>query len=292
MSLTDKMSFNEFIVAVENTVRERVDNKVEIREVQKNNGTKLHGLVITNEDVNYCPTLYLEKYYKMYLNNDFENTVQCILDDYNNNNCIEEIDFSIIKKREYVVSRIKMRLINYEKNEEMLKNMPHRKFLDLAIIYELNLDIDKLGKGSIIINDGLYKFWDLSEEDLYNIALENTKGDFELKNVIELMTEFFGADDMPDDIDMEVLTNRNRTFGAAVIIHEEVLKYVYNKLKVKKLILIPSSVHEFIIIPYRIKDDIEKFNEMLRSINENELEPEEILSDHVYLYDGSELISC
>ena len=50
--------------------------------------------------------------------------------------------------------------------------------------------------------------------------------------------------------------------------------------------MIPSSLHEILAVPYRNDPGIIDFiNKSIQEINDTELNPMDILSDHVYIYD-------
>ena len=51
---------------------------------------------------------------------------------------------------------------------------------------------------------------------------------------------------------------------------------------------LPSSVHEFIIVPGQDQTSLNEYSELVKNINENYVDREEILSDHAYYYDRKE----
>ena len=82
---------------------------------------------------------------------------------------------------------------------------------------------------------------------------------------------------------MFVLTNSFRSLGAACILYDELLTQLGNFLKENYYIL-PSSIHEVIIIPESQAPNKDTLNEMVQEVNETQVEPEDVLSDHVYFY--------
>ena len=84
-----------------------------------------------------------------------------------------------------------------------------------------------------------------------------------------------------------VLSNKLRSFGAASMLYEGILEKVGQKLGENYYIL-PSSIHEVIVVPESkspVKQDLE---EMVREINETQVEEEEVLSDRVYYFSRKE----
>ena len=83
---------------------------------------------------------------------------------------------------------------------------------------------------------------------------------------------------------MYVLSNKFRNYGAACIAYPNVLEMIGQILK-KDYYILPSSVHEVIIVPYSEIYVCSKLDEMVREINSTQVEEEDVLSNHVYLYD-------
>ena len=53
--------------------------------------------------------------------------------------------------------------------------------------------------------------------------------------------------------------------------------------------VIPSSIHEVILIPETEEFSIEYFSDMVKGINEKQMYPTEVLSDSIYYYDKETL---
>ena len=87
----------------------------------------------------------------------------------------------------------------------------------------------------------------------------------------------------PVDIPMEVLSTKARIQGATCMIYPGVLSQISKQLH-ENLYIIPSSVHEVIILPHSEVRDPEEVQKMIREINETHLSQEEVLSDSLYFY--------
>ena len=97
---------------------------------------------------------------------------------------------------------------------------------------------------------------------------------------------------LPEDCDaaieadsmIYVLSNRDRVFGAAALLYAGALKKLTKRLN-KNLIILPSSVHEVLLVP---DDGVTKkdfFKNMVKEVNDSQVDPEERLSYNVYYYD-------
>ena len=57
------------------------------------------------------------------------------------------------------------------------------------------------------------------------------------------------------------------------------------KIKNNSFYILPSSVHELILVPYSREFCVEYFAGMVREINETQVEATEVLSDSIYFFD-------
>ena len=91
------------------------------------------------------------------------------------------------------------------------------------------------------------------------------------------------------EIEMSILTNHSRLQGAAGMLHKEIIKQYMKETKADKVWIIPSSIHETLLIPCDLMPDMEYVKNMVKEVNATQVQPEEILSDNVYVYDGNEI---
>lgn len=104
----------------------------------------------------------------------------------------------------------------------------------------------------------------------------------------ELMEQL--APDMPDIL--YVVTNENQLYGAVAITSKQTLDDIAKVIKEQNYFIIPSSVHEVMVIPASAVSDPAGLREMLISVNEEQVKPEERLSNDILRYDGSRLQIC
>lgn len=84
-----------------------------------------------------------------------------------------------------------------------------------------------------------------------------------------------GIHDDPDD--------SRKTYGACSILYPGMLEQLAERIG-GDYYMIPSSVHEFLLVPREREQDREELKKMIAEVNRTELPPEEVLSDHLYLY--------
>lgn len=301
------MDFNEFIEKAKNSICRYLGSsgQAEIKKVIKNNGVVMHGVIIIREGEKVSPTIYLDTFYREYKKGKpFGTVVHEIIKIYEENKVSHEINLDFFLDYTAVRGRIFQKVINYEKNKKLLGNLPHKRFLDLAVVCYYAYMNDFLGRGSIQIEIGHLDKWGISEEVLFADAARNTinKLGAEVKSMdeilLEMLPEHFEAADREQlekvlkhraesEIPMYIMTLRGRCFGAACICFEEMLKSFSQRCG-KNFYILPSSIHELILVPDNGREKPEALRNMVCEVNTEHVLSEEQLSDNVYYFNMSE----
>lgn len=286
------MDYKDFMKEISDLVLEILGEGFEIslKTITKNNNVVLDGLMIRKEGDSISPTIYLNHYYQSYLSG--ENVIHIvneIIELYEKNKVTTGIDGDFFTKYERVRERIVFKLIHYNKNEYLLDRIPHIKFLDLAIVFYYLVETDTFGNATILIYNSHLEAWGETISEIYRIAKKNTQNilKFRINQIEDILNEELGEELWEEttegDIPMYVLSNQTKLNGAACMLYPDVLKDFANKLK-SNLFLLPSSVHEIIVIPKKSEVIPEELKEMVKDVNNNHVEEEEILSFSVYEY--------
>lgn len=269
------------------------DIQVTVQDIIKNNDTHLDGLTILSAKYNLSPTIYLNHYFKQYeAGRSLEEIENDILKVYRENCPSSNIDISFFTDYDKVKSRIIFKLVNYERNRELLSKVPHYRFLDLAIIFNCLVESSPSGSATILIHDHHLDYWGITRDDLYALSQQNTPKllSYDLRDMTEILKELFSDECTPsDDIHfkescpMYVLTNRYKLNGSGCILYQNLLRDFANRIK-SDLFILPSSIHEVLIIPVKNQTTPQELTDMVKDVNSSQLSREEILSDHVYYY--------
>lgn len=267
--------------------------EVSLKDVMKNNGKKLTGLLITTEDSRITPNIYLEGYYEQYIaGKPMKDILEDIAERRINCNTAKDLDADInsIIDFEQIKSKITCRLINAGANEEYLSNKPYTQVEDLAAVYAVDLgSCDDGGRMSAAITWEILKCYGITVQELHATAVHNLRSAIEFKSMRDVLMEILdpiAAIMLPDDgIPMYVLSNKEKLNGAAAILDSGTLADISEKLGGDYLI-IPSSIHEVIILPFQKDIGSSEIEKMIRDVNTEHVEPEERLSNHVYQYDS------
>lgn len=239
---------------------------------------------------NVSPVLYLDQLYTYYENcGDLTITMVRAADRMVNGR--KDLPALPDLRDEKMKIQIIFTLINTDRNEELLKKTPHRKFHDLSVVYRLLVaqDSDKQTLQSILIQDPVAEVLGLSEEELYAMAKENTRRLLppRIVSMGELLHECAGNVEVPveeeiPDVSSYVITNRIQLNGAASILYGDILEEAAAKMGTD-VYVIPSSIHEMILMPD--KDiDLADLECLVFNTNATEVLPQDYLSDSVYHY--------
>ncbi len=301
------MNNKEFAIKVQADIAERLGENYHVctKEVVKNNDVVMQGLMIYEKGQNVAPTIYLEAFLESYeQGKPWDEVMEKILTVYENRVPRDTIDVDFFDDFEKVKDRIAYKLIHAKRNEALLSKIPHVKFLDLAICFYYAFSHEILGNGSILVYNTQMERWKTNAEELHLLAQENTRRLFgmELLSMERVLAELAGSKrDMGIDMDlydaskntaMQILSNEGRMYGAVSMLYPGFMQELADKLDAN-LYILPSSIHEVILIAQTGQEDIAFLKNMVKEVNDTQVLPEEILSDSVYYYDKeSQQFSC
>lgn len=295
------MSFEEFRENILQEIRVRADGAFQVKkhDVIKNNNVKQTGIAVVKEEADIGPCVYLDELYREYESEgmklgEIADEVYRLILKYEEDT--PDVDLSGYRNWETVQGDIYPKLVNAEQNKELLEKIPHRDFLDLAVVYyAVARDHAREDIGTFLIHNGHMEIWGQEEENIYQTALMNMRADGEadlitIERIVEHMLGIpFQEKDgnASRDKDMYILTNHRRRFGAAEILDRKTLRMIADKVG-DSFIVLPSSIHETIILPPK---DVKKYDglaKMVREVNDTQVDMEERLSYHVYVYSRDE----
>lgn len=312
------MDINEFQEKVKKALMEYggKDAEVRVSKVRKNNGFVLTGVSMFKKGSNVTPTIYIDDYLRKY---EDGMTFGAIMDEIirmlENYAVDKDFDVSFFTVWDKAKERIVYRLISAEKNEQLLEEVPYIPFLDMAIVFYYLMGDSCMGNASILIYNRHMDSWGIDKELLYKTAEENCSRllPAAIQGISELMREVVinnikmkaqenencndpgfierMADELLEQmadahsqVPMYVLSNEQRYYGAACLLYKDVLKK-FAQEQGSDIYILPSSVHETILLPDRGIENPDELRRMVREVNDTQLSPEEVLSDSVYYYD-------
>ena len=233
------------------------------------------------------------------MNKEFENKIiNSIMEELS-----EEFHENLISGKLYESAILVM--INYEKNEALLKDMVHKRFMEFAIVPKWkSMSLNVGGTCYVSISNALAERFDIDVDELFQEAYNNTlkKQGFEVfavnplysDSAEEFIEDLLRSPFVPEEQLQEgseywdylyLITNRRLEYGAVSLYIKEILHKAYKKYG-RSFYIIPSSVHELLIffdVPYIGLDGVKH---LLNHVNTEMLNFNEALSDNIYFYDG------
>lgn len=291
------MNYQQFIEEVERRVKEKIKGNetitVYIHTAVKNNGKERKGITVSEKGIHILPTIYLEEYFQQFQEGKpIEKIVEKILQLYEEVKCSHPCEESLLQNYEELKGKFACKLIHRGKNEKLLNDIPYVPWMDLAIVVFVLLEVSPYGTATVLVRKEHLEIWGLTEAQLFDEAKKNTPIllPYQFCPMRKLLREIcpYAVDEGEEEEEsLYVLSNKLRSFGAASMLYEGILEKVGQKLGENYYIL-PSSIHEVIVVPESkspVKQDLE---EMVREINETQVEEEEVLSDRVYYFSRKE----
>ncbi|MCD8119887.1 MAG: DUF5688 family protein [Lachnospiraceae bacterium] len=314
------MSYQMFLKHIAALVDQRMpDRTVEIHQVQKNNSVVLDGLTIRKPGSRISPTIYLNSYYDEYdAGRDLDDIVDEISMIYEQNQNDEMIEEDFFQDFSKVRRKIVYKLVNTALNRGMLRNVPSVPVLDLSMVFYYIFDMGDDVCGTVLIQNHHLESWGVDETVICRYAKRNTplvlpptmismdsvmkdflesafyrqmmdadvlreSGDNDQEKLEQMISLLVERIPLEADHEMFVLTNQRKYFGAAVLLYPELLKRIAERLD-RDLYILPSSVHEAILVPDTGEFMLEDLSRFVRRVNLTEVEKEERLSNHAYLF--------
>lgn len=263
----------------------------------KNNDTRRHGIMFQPTGNSIAPTIYVDDFYDDYISKkstlpEITEQIQDLM-----KSVIEQsskferlaIDFDSCK------SKIIYRLVSLEKNRHLLKGRPYLPFLDFAITFHIMYNLSPKGLETISITEQLMEKWQVGVKELMVLAQENTPRIFppQIQMLPDLLADYLGEgfrDYMAEEEERPqilILTNKQGINGASALLYKDLLKNIVAPYE-RDFYIIPSSIHEFLLMPQFEEAALGDISKIVKQINKDHVRTDEILSDHAYLYNWKE----
>lgn len=310
------MSYEEFLKEIKDHIldylpaEKRENATVTLKTVEKNNGVFMEGLSIHYPQINISPTVYLLPYYSAYLHNgfDLEGIMMDIARVFHSVELDHSIDIDRIFCPEYLKDHLYFTVVGQQDNIEMLKTMPHEPIHDMALIYEIDVSEIMGESASISVTNQNLNALGMELPDLQAAASQNTPilkpyslqpmcdkirelliNDLQVggmtaeDGLIEAVNALMESSDIPP---LYVLSNQEGIQGAAAMYYPGVMDEVAKTLG-GSFYIMPSSIHEVIVLPKSAGIPFENLAELVREINGSTvISDTDVLTNNVYSYNS------
>lgn len=294
------MNYEQFLEKVKEDLQAGFDGgtplgmpgiKVGIQEVEKLQGETYLGISIGRTDSEMVATLNLEDAFQDY---GAGQPYQAILSGIRGMATAAVEQGSAIGRDDFhdyeaLKPKLMVQLIPKKGNEGQLVSIPYKDVEDMAMIYRLDLGEGKGGRMTSVITDRTLEMFGITAEQLHKDAMENAPVSHpaSLRSLADMMSDLTGMEmppNPPGTPEIYVATTEETFLGAAVIQYPGFLEQAAEKAGGDVFVL-PSSIHEVLLVPDNGGINFRDFEEMVQSVNETEVMPKDRLSDKVYHYD-------
>lgn len=284
--------FMEELIAELKNVLDESYNPVPVK-AKKNNRLVYTGIRFDKTGECISPTIYVDDMYEAYTKGWYT-MVDVIL--HIQKMLKEKADVgdivNEIQQYDGAKPMLRVALINYDANQEVLKERVHKQFLDLAIVPFIDVTTENGMDGMIYVTENIVQKWGVDNETILEQSMQNMldKEQFFVANLEEIANRHYCVSNI-DDIQIPevlfgalVISNEKKQYGAKIMLNPDLLHKIAVKFD-SNLIIYPSSTHElFAIVEERYTRRM-LTTEDVQGINEHEVRREDQLSNSVYYYD-------
>lgn len=293
------MLYDEFVDECKDRLQDYLKSQGEQVDVMYHSVRKINfqeeALLVRYKGDQIAPVVYMSGRYEDYLSGrEMSEIVKDIARDVQEarKHQPDMLDFTAEMAKE----RLYLSVINAEKNEELLNSVPYRKIEDLACIAKFRLDAE----ASVVVNETLCRQFRLTAEEVLAIGERNMVKngyqceplDLEIKRILKEQgvadREIEEGMMKTQSSMMYVASTANHIEGAAVIASREAMHDFYEKIG-EPFYILPSSRHEVILLPDRCGLETADLAEMVKDVNRQVVDEKDVLSDHVYHFDGRQI---
>lgn len=289
------MNKEQFTKKLMEVIRLRLDESYSVKKhyVTKNNDVQLLAIIIQGEGQTVCPTIYIDDYYEDFCNGmDILIIAKKVIDTYRRHS--QKVEYDYVGNLKNMRNRILCKLVNTESNRYILANAPHKAFLDLSVLYYIDYGIGEDGFHQLLtITNHIMEHLGLTPDELDELATANMTRLSKpcIESMMSIMLQASGFDeefdiyDLCDTVDnMYIISNETHFHGATCILQKKALRDFADRTETDKIWIIPSSIHEMILILDNGTVCAEELDTMIQEVNEAFVNPQDVLSSHSYIY--------
>lgn len=187
-----------------------------------------------------------------------------------------------ITNKNFLLENVRIGLVKNAKDEKISRK--GNLFRGTREVLYVNMYVDMTNNEipvTVYLTNGFESETGITEYELWENAMHNTKRDTVIQS---LRSVIFGYGSLATKIEkgeMYAVTNVESCLGASSILNMELLDELTRETKINKLFVIPSSIHEVIVIPYTDDMTQAEINEIIGQVNDEEVDEKEQLADHV-----------
>lgn len=291
------MKHQEFYERIKQAVKELLGKTyfVGFFQIQKVGMEQQEALFIRKETQSIFPVIYLQKYYQQWeQGKEIEALAKDLVIEYTQKSSSQTIaadDFKVLNEQETIKQQIFFRCVS---KEQIPSDIPHREMLNLAILYGIFIKCQKETITFVTITKNMMEYYHVTEEELFDLAMKNTPNLFpeSVKTLQEMIASILSPMEQTSSFpshnkskyEMLVLSNTANFYGFSAVFYPNALEQLAEERK-GNLIVIPSSIHEAILLIDSEMTKVQELNKTILEVNHTKLKEQERLSNQAYYYD-------
>lgn len=190
----------------------------------------------------------------------------------------------MLANTKYVAENVRIGLEMHRETPKGVRKPSPMEGIDMYLYIKLGED-ENGNNARCIVTEKLIEDLRIIETGLWDRAEDNTEDDTEIQDMAEIMRSMgFDAEMFGDDnVNQIVVTNKDKSFGAACLLNRTAITELATRCNVEKFIVLPSSIHEVILVKANEYEDLNGFSEMVREVNRSEVAENEWLANCAYV---------
>ena len=264
------------MIKKEDIVKELEERGYNVRcnTVVKNGDVEKEAICIRIPESNLAPNIYIDEMLEL---ESVDEAVETILNIYKTSSTLD-VNVDMITDKDFIFETVRI-AVQKTSNQEGIKLPTEYDDIEQYLYFGEN-------DWTVRLSDELVKRAGITDlDELWNTASKNTFKHTTCKSMFEIMREMMG-DDFPaeaftePDIDMWVISNEKSVKGASAILDKDFLLALARKHGWNKIAILPSSIHECIIVPVTEETSVAYLDKMVQEVNATQVEPVDRLIDH------------
>lgn len=208
-----------------------------------------------------------------------------IIESWYEKHCDKIFDISEMFTKDYVLGNVIPEIVSEKNREAFIDDgiLFAETEWDIIVIFRVVLNDEDFDTASYIIHERNLDVVGVTIEEIEKAALENLRRNID----IFTLSEFLHIPPV-NGVDLLVLTNKTRMYGAAAMLFNGVLEDISKRFD-DDIVVLPSSIHEVLIVPITSIVAYDVLLNMVREVNLTEVSVEERLTDSIYIWKDGHL---
>ena len=247
------------------------------------NGVELEGISI-RDNSNIAPVIYTEAIIERAEKEEksLDEVVSAIVGIYESSRTVD-LDVDSLFNRDFVLSHIFIGL-QKDSTENLIKRSSGLDGIESYLYIRREKSKDE--SFSVKVTDMFLAKARITLDEAWSNAEANTNAETKIESMAKVMSEMMGFEyneEMDEMTPFFILSNTCKMKGASAVLNRKVLSDFGERYHTNKIVVLPSSVHEMLIVPYTEDVELDTFSEMVGEVNYTEVDPTERLTDRAYI---------